>query len=46
MVSEDFLSFSYCKSMGANDPLGMASLDPRGLVGRIYVRDNLPLLHT
>ena len=27
-------------SMGANDPLGMASLDPRGLVGRIYVGDH------
>ena len=32
---EDFLSFSHYKSMGANDPQGMASLDPRGLFGRI-----------
>ena len=32
-----FLSFSHYKSMGDNDPQGMASLDPRGLTGRIYV---------
>ena len=31
--------------MGANDPRGMASLDPRGLIGRIYVGDHLTLLH-
>ena len=30
----DFLSFFHYKSMGANDPGGMASLDPRGLIGR------------
>ena len=23
--------------MGANDPQGMASLNPRGMIGRIYV---------
>ena len=34
------------KSMGANDPWGVASLDPRGLVGRIYVGDHLTLLHS
>ena len=32
--------------MGVNDPRGMASLDPRGIVGRIYVEDNITLLHT
>ena len=32
--------------MGANDPRGMASLDPRGLIGRIYVGVHLTLLHT
>ena len=32
---EDFLSFFHYKSMGANDPWGVASLDPRGLIGRI-----------
>ena len=37
---EDFLSFSHYKSMGANDPRGVASLDPRGLIGRIHVGDH------
>ena len=32
--------------MGANDPWGVASLDPRGLIGRIYVVDHYTLLHT
>ena len=32
--------------MGANDPQGMASLDPRGLIGRIYVGDHYTFLHT
>ena len=36
--------------MGANvpptTPLGMASLDPRGLIGRIYVGDHYTLVHT
>ena len=32
--------------MGANVPRGVASLGPRGLTGRIYVGDHLPLLHT
>ena len=43
---EDFLSFSHYKSMEANDPRGVASLGPRGLIGRIYVGDHLTLLHT
>ena len=43
---EDFLSFSHYKSMTANDPQGMASLNPRGLIGRIYVVDHYTLLHT
>ena len=38
--------FSHYKSMGANDPRGMASLDPRGLIGSIYVVDHYTLLHT
>ena len=48
MVSEKkiFLRFSHYKSMGANDPWGMASLDPRGMVGSIYVGDHYTLLHT
>ena len=32
--------------MGANEPRGRATLDPRGMVGRIYVGDYLTLLHT
>ena len=34
---EHFLYFSHNKSMGAIDPRGVASVDPRGLIGRIYV---------
>ena len=42
MVSEKkiFLRFSHYKSIGSNDPQGMASLDPRGFIGRIYVGDH------
>ena len=43
---EDFLSFSHYKSMGVNEPRSMANLDPRGMIGRIYVGDHLTLLHT
>ena len=42
---EDFLSFSHYKSMGANDPRGVANLNPRGMVRRIYVGDHLTSLH-
>ena len=37
---EDILSFFHYKSMGANDPRGVASLDPSGLIYRIYVGDH------
>ena len=40
---EDFLSFLHYKSMGANDHRGMASLDPSGLIGRIYLVDHYTL---
>ena len=34
---EDFFYvFSYYKSMEANDIRGVANLDPRGMIGRIY----------
>ena len=33
-------------SVRANEPQGMHNLDPRGMVGRIYVGDHLTLLHT
>ena len=32
--------------MEANDPRGVESLGPRGLIGRIYVGDHLTILHT
>ena len=32
--------------MGANEPRDVASLDPRGMVGRICVDDHITLLHT
>ena len=38
MISEK-KNFSHYKSMGANDLQGVASLGPRGLIGRIYVED-------
>ena len=31
--------------MGAIDPQGVVSLDPRGLIARIYVGDHFTLLH-
>ena len=39
-IREDFFSFSHYKSMGANFLRGIASLGPRGLIGRIYVGDH------
>ena len=36
MVSD----FSHYESMEFLDPRGRASLDPGGLIGRIYVKDN------
>ena len=40
MASEKiFLRFSHYKSMEANDPWGVANLDPRDLIGMIYVGD-------
>ena len=32
--------------MGGNEPWGVAKLDPRGMVGRIYEGDQLMLLNT
>ena len=43
---EDFLCFSHCMSMGANDPRGGAIFDPRDMVGRINKEDHYTLLHT
>ena len=33
-------------TMGNDDPRGVANLDPRGMIGRIYVEYHLTLLHT
>ena len=43
-----FLSFFFFhyKSMGAKEPRGLTNLAPRSMIGRIYVRDHLALLHT
>ena len=38
--------FSYCMTMGDDDPRGVANLDPRGKIGRIYVVCHLILLYT
>ena len=43
---KDFLSFSHYKSMENLDPKGGASLDHRGLIGRIYVDNQKTLLCT
>ena len=43
---EDFFTFFYYKSMEANDPRGVANLDPRGMIGRIYEGYHYTLLHT
>ena len=33
-------------TMGDDDPRGVANLNPRGMIGRIYVEYHLILLHT
>ena len=37
---EAFLSLSHYKSMGTNDTWDMVSLDPKGMVSRIYIGDH------
>ena len=37
VAEEDFFMFTYCKSTGGDDPQGVANLDPRSIIGRIYV---------
>ena len=45
-LREDFFYiFSYCMTMGDDDPQGVANLDPRCMIGRIYVEYHLTLLH-
>ena len=43
---EEYLCFSHCKSMGANDPRGGTIFDPRGMVGRIFFKEDHCMLHT
>ena len=46
VLEKIFLSFSHCKSMGANDPRGGAIFDPRSMVGRIYEEDHCVYIAT
>ena len=48
MVSEKkiFFMFSNSKYKGAIDPPGWAISDPRGILGRIYVKLHITMLHT
>ena len=32
LTDEDFFLFSYCMTMGDDDPRGVANLDPRGMI--------------
>ena len=41
----NFKAFPHYKTTETLDPQSRASLDPRGLIGRIYVENNLILLH-
>ena len=41
-----FMFFSNCKSKGAIDPWGGAISDPRGMLGKIYVKLHITMLHT
>ena len=46
MVSGKKISFPIISPRELITPWGMANLDPRGMVGRIYVGDHQMLLHT
>ena len=41
-----FLCLFHCKSMGANESQGGAIFDPWGMLGRIYVKLHITMLHT
>ena len=45
MVSKKIFIFFHYKSMGANDLWGVASLNPRSLVGRIFVGKHCYILN-
>ena len=46
MISEKKVSVFQFRSMGAYDLGGVANLDPRGMVCRVYVGNHQTLLHT
>ena len=47
MVSKKiFVCFSHCEYMGANFTWDWAMLSPRGIIGRIYVKRQITMLHT
>ena len=46
MASKDFLSVIPHKSMEAKDPEGLANLETRDMVGKIYVGDHQTMLYT
>ena len=48
MISEKkiFLCLSNCKSKGAIDPRSGAISDPRGILGSIYVKLHITMMHT
>ena len=47
MVSENFYFFSIISTWELMTPrVGVANLDPSGMVGRIYLGDHQTLLHT
>ena len=43
---EDFLCLFHYKSVGANDPRGLAISDRRDMLGRVYVKLHIKMLHT
>ena len=40
------MKFFHHKSTGDNEHRGVANLDPKGMIGRIYLGDHIMLLHT
>ena len=45
-LDEDCVWFSHGKYMRDNDPLVGAILNPKGIIGKIYVKHHITLLHT
>ena len=45
-LEQECVCFFHCKYMGANVPWVWTILNPRGIIGKIYVKDHITLLHT